>query len=60
MAFGAWLLAVASTGNITAIDARNALVEGSVFFAVGGAFLLVSAILIPALRAIRREDSHPP
>ena len=57
MALGGLMLSAASNaGNSATTD----LFAGSVLFAAGAAFLLVSLILIPALRAIQRESPQRP
>lgn len=58
MALGTLMLSAATNvsnqGNAASLD----LLGGSVLFLSGSAFLLFSAILIPALRAIRAESTQ--
>jgi hypothetical protein len=56
-ALGELMLSAAYT--VGGADATFDLVQGAAFFGVGSAFLLVSAILLPGLRAIRLESESP-
>ena len=49
----------ASMGTPAPASAVEAAVGGAAFLAVGGAFVLVSLIVLPALRAIRLESLEP-
>jgi hypothetical protein len=43
--------------NVGGVDSTVDLFEGATFFSVGAAFLLVSAFLLPALRATQLESA---
>lgn len=60
MALGGLFLAAAWSNAPNGSYFGVGLVEGSVFFSVGSSFLLLSAILIPSLRAIRESGSERP
>jgi hypothetical protein len=54
---GLGALMLSAAYNVGGADATFDLFEGATFFGTGAAFILVSLILLPALRAMRLETA---